>query len=287
MKNVLRRAITRQSFLSEHALSSLLYGLGKLGRQWNDLHPHVKSSLKEAIVVCHISEKCTPLGVVNSLYGLALMNAEWSSLSSSVRMALIDEITIVLPHMTDNQLTTMLWSISKLSVTWKDLPHKTQSAILLQTDRVLSGSSNFDIDHRKVVNMNSHHIGSLIYSIGKLGVTKKALPSHMQESIINSLLRIGIQTDAEMMMTSSSPHSSSSDNTIHPNAYAHAHSQHDFSLNEKLSQDLSMSLMGLSRMGFSWNQLPNKTINKLKDLLLKLIEEMNHKQLSTTIFSLG
>ena len=269
MKNVLRRAITRQSFLSEHALSSLLYGLGKLGRQWNDLHPHVKSSLKEAIVVCHISEKCTPLGVVNSLYGLALMNAEWSSLSSSVRMALIDEITIVLPSMTDNQLTTILWSVSKLSVAWKDLPDKTQSAILMQA-------------YRKLVNMNSHHIGSLIYSMGKLGITKNALPSYMQESIVNSLLRIGIQTDAEMAM-SSSTHFHSSDNSMHPNA----HTQHDLSLNEKLSQDLSMALMGLSRMGFSWNQLPNKTISKFKDLLSKLIEEMNHKQLSTTIFSLG
>jgi len=164
-----------------------------------------------------------------------------------------------------------------LNVGWKDLPDKTQSAILMQA-------------YRKMINMNSHHIGSLIYSIGKLGITKDALPSYMQEAIVNSLLRIGIHTDAEMAMASSTyshshshSNSHSSDNLMHPNV----HTQHDLSMNEKLSQDLSMALMGLSRMGFSWNQLPNKTISKFKDLLSKLIEEMNHKQLSTTIFSLG
>lgn len=65
----LRKAIVRQSELSEHALSNLLYGLGKLERPWNELHPEVRHALKAAIVVCHLKNTCTALGVANSLFG--------------------------------------------------------------------------------------------------------------------------------------------------------------------------------------------------------------------------
>ena len=85
---ILLQAIARQSHLGEHALSSLLYGLAKLDRRWEDLHPIVQRALKEAIVVCHIGAKCTPRGVANSLYGLATMECRWADLSSSVRLAL-------------------------------------------------------------------------------------------------------------------------------------------------------------------------------------------------------
>merc|ERR1711871_1901230 len=95
LKEQLRRSIYKQVQLGEHALSSLLYGLGKMGRHFDDLHPQVLSTLKEAIVVCHIWDKCTTQGVTNSLYGLALMSARWDGLSSSVRMALMKEIKAV------------------------------------------------------------------------------------------------------------------------------------------------------------------------------------------------
>ena len=68
-KDSIRRAIARQSNIGEHALSSLLYGLGKLSRKWEDLQPDVRLALKTSIVVCHINNKCTPQGVANSLYG--------------------------------------------------------------------------------------------------------------------------------------------------------------------------------------------------------------------------
>jgi hypothetical protein len=79
-KDILRRAIFKQSRLGEHSLSSLLYGLAKLNRKWIDLHPQVRKVLKEAIVVCHIRDSCTPIGVSNSLYGLAEMEAKWNGI---------------------------------------------------------------------------------------------------------------------------------------------------------------------------------------------------------------
>ena len=75
LKFSIRRAIARQSHLGEHALSSLLYGLGKLSRRWDDLHPDVRQALKAAIVVCHIDGHLTPLGVTNSLCGKYSMSA--------------------------------------------------------------------------------------------------------------------------------------------------------------------------------------------------------------------
>jgi hypothetical protein len=69
VKTSLRQAISQQAHIGEHALSSLLYGLGKLSRKWDDLHPSVRQTLKEAIVVCHLNDRCTPQGVANSLYG--------------------------------------------------------------------------------------------------------------------------------------------------------------------------------------------------------------------------
>jgi hypothetical protein len=65
----LRKAISRQSQLGEHALSSLLYGLGKLQRTWDDLHMEVRQTFKAAIVLCHIDGQVTTQGVVRSVYG--------------------------------------------------------------------------------------------------------------------------------------------------------------------------------------------------------------------------
>jgi hypothetical protein len=46
-----------------------LYALGKLSLKWEGLNQAVRQALKEAIVVCHLNDKCTPQGVSNSLYG--------------------------------------------------------------------------------------------------------------------------------------------------------------------------------------------------------------------------
>jgi len=69
VRQALRRAIVRQSEIGEQALSNLLYGLGKLACKWMDLHSDVRYALKAAIVVCHLRDKCTALGVANSLFG--------------------------------------------------------------------------------------------------------------------------------------------------------------------------------------------------------------------------
>jgi hypothetical protein len=59
LQNALRRAIIRQPDLGEHALSNLLYGLGKLDREWEQLHPEVRQVLKAGIVMCHLRDRCT------------------------------------------------------------------------------------------------------------------------------------------------------------------------------------------------------------------------------------
>ena len=92
-----------------------------MGSHIDELHPQVLSTLKEAIVVCHIGDKCTAQGVTNSMYGLALMSARWDTLSSSVRMALMNEITSVAPSLDETQLANILWSLGRLKATWSDL----------------------------------------------------------------------------------------------------------------------------------------------------------------------
>ena len=94
---MLSRRICEQNYIGEHALSSLLTGFGKLNMTFSDLDPGVQAALKEAIVVCHLGDKCTPQGVANSLYGLAKLSTKWSDLSSSVRMSLSNEIIAVAP----------------------------------------------------------------------------------------------------------------------------------------------------------------------------------------------
>lgn len=83
-RNVLCGAIYRQDHLGEHALSSLLYGLAKLNRKWENLHPQVRKVLKEAIVVCHIRDTFTPIGVSNLLYGLAYMDGYWDGIYCNI-----------------------------------------------------------------------------------------------------------------------------------------------------------------------------------------------------------
>jgi len=50
----------RQARLGEAALAALLVGLGGMDRRWGDLHPDVRQTLTEGLVVSHVHARCTP-----------------------------------------------------------------------------------------------------------------------------------------------------------------------------------------------------------------------------------
>jgi hypothetical protein len=69
VKKNIRNSIATQNFFDEHALSSLLFGLGKMSRKWSELQVEVRQTLKQALVVVHLHQKCSSIGVCNSLHG--------------------------------------------------------------------------------------------------------------------------------------------------------------------------------------------------------------------------
>ena len=143
-----------------------------MGRHIDDLHPQVLSTLKEAIVVCHIGDKCSAKGVTNSMYGLALMSARWSKLSSSVRMALMNEIKSVASSLDETQLSNILWALGQLKASWLDLGC---------SEALLS------VLPRRLRHMNEQHITTVVYSLGMLGVEWEKLPRGVSEGILNGL----------------------------------------------------------------------------------------------------
>jgi len=310
-KDSIRRAIARQSNIGEHALSSLLYGLGKLSRKWEDLQPDVRLALKTSIVVCHINNKCTPQGVANSLYGMSQMQTVWANLSSSVRMALFKEVFKSVKSTSETQLSTMIASLGKMGVQWHQIPLNLQNELLMEME---SKSSN----------MNEQHLSNVLFALGSMGLKWETLPRALKVSLMAGLYRVNFDRDDNMkkkgkyVRTPSShrkwcsrrhlfqetqtvlfsrdgltlkdevptdiffPYIDSSKATDIKNA-SHKENEHD----RMNAQGLSMSIVGLSKLGATWVTIPEHFVTVLENSLLRLVSKMNLAQLSNTLSAMS
>lgn len=173
----IRNGICSQVCIREHALSSLLFGLSRLGRKWNTLHLAVKKVLKEAIVVHHISDLSSARGVTSSLLGLASMDARWSELSSSVRLAILKEALRVTGELSGSQLVSITHSLSEMGVRWDHLKEELKQA-LLATLKL------------KVPLMSRHQLAQLLLSLGRMGKRWEDFSMEMQTEFLSSLTRL-------------------------------------------------------------------------------------------------
>ena len=176
-KAALRLAICAQSSYGEHALSSMLYGFGKVGKVWSSLHPDVRQTLKTALVTSHVHQVWTAQGVANSLHGLASMQASWSDMSSSVRMALTEDVTKVAPLASETQLATILHSLAKLGLRWNSLTEE------LSLKLFASVANKLNL-------MNKQHLAAVVFSFGTMGLQWQQLSYDLQQQIITALLRV-------------------------------------------------------------------------------------------------
>lgn len=316
VKVALKKATARQAHIGEHALSSLLYGLGKLGRTWMGLYPDVRQTLKEAIVVCHLNDRCTPQGVANSLHGLAQMHADWGVLSSSVRLALFAEVSKAVPLGTETQLSNIVGSLGKMGLHWEALPDQVKS-------RIISALIS------KTVNFNEWHLSTVLFSLGSMGLNWKSLPSALQSAFINALHRVNA---ARYQLVNPGPGSEPSNKKyssvaailegdtnskfMSPVTVDHeellpiieyiirkgkpeaSSSRHGVSRGSKISterekelqmnaQGVSMTIVGLSRLAATYSQLSDTLVASLSLSLKGACPSMNCAQVAATISGLS
>lgn len=254
-KAALRTAILRQARLGEHALSNLLYGLGKM-TTWKSLHPDIRHSLKQAVVVCHLTERYTPQGVANSLYGLSEMQAGWKDLSTSVRLALAKDAHKVLESTSANQLAEILRSFAKMGVNWRaDLSADFQADILLRLESLLQASVAGEV-------INEHHLSTILYALGTTGVGWNTLSPTLHKLIEDAVHKFTLAKDY------SSPQESSP-------------------LVGVGTQGLSMIVVGLSRMKADWSRMSPRLSGALKRGIRKLHSLMNASQLAALTSALA
>ena len=312
VKVALKRATARQAHIGEHALSSLLYGLGKLGRTWMGLYPDVRQTLKEAIVVCHLNDRCTPLGVANSLHGLAQMHARWGVLSSSVRLALFAEVNKAVPLATETQLCNIVGSLGKMGLQWEALPDQVKG-------RIISALSS------KAETFNAWHLSTVLFSLGSMGLNWKSLPSTVQSAFVKALHRINAASfkivnpdtssksysavaailKGEKKTTSTSNLAVEYDELLPVIEYIvrkgkpEARSdRHSVSRGPKISmerekelqmnaQSICMTIVGLSRLAVTYSQLSDPLVASLSLSLKGASPSMNCAQVAATISGLS
>eukprot|EP01039_Chlorochromonas_danica_P003366 gene3367-3691_t len=272
----LRQAIARQTTLSEHALSNLLYGLGKLGRPWDDLHPDVRHVLKAALVVGHVRNNCTSLGVTNSLYGLAHMQTNWQNLSSSVRLALMKDVQRTVGDATDSQFSSMLSSFSKLGVSWVSLPADLQLTLVDEVKKRLDRMSEF-------------HLSNVLFALGGMGLNWVDLRKPLRDKVVDALLRLTSTEDLVGALAFPKP---SVDSTPSHSSFPAFTFSRDLSIPSILgqglrAQGLSMVLLGLSKMNVIWVLLPMTLQSSLLAIFLLQLPEMSSGQIAHSIYALG
>jgi hypothetical protein len=309
VRKSLKSATARQSHIGEHALSSLLYGLGKLSRTWCGLAYEVRQTLKEAIVLCHLNDRCTPQGVANSLHGLAQMQATWAVLSSSVRLALFAEVTKAVPLATETQLSNIVGSLGKMGLQWEALPDQLNC-------RVVAALTT------KAETFNEWHLSTLLFSLGSMGLSWKNLPTTLRNAFISALLRVNAvdQSNGREKLSNGNdqkgqkswkpksvdledydelltvvdyiirkedeniPKRISSDDEAKGKAKATAEQEKALQLN---AQGVSMTIVGMSRLAASYGLLPDAVVQSLSKSLQKACPSMNCAQIAASISGLS
>lgn len=309
VRTSLKSATARQSHIGEHALSSLLYGLGKLSRTWHGLAYEVRQTLKEAIVLCHLNDRCTPQGVANSLHGLAQMQATWAVLSSSVRLALFAEVTKAVPLATETQLSNIVGSLGKMGLQWEALPDQLNC-------RVVAALTT------KAETFNEWHLSTLLFSLGSMGLSWKNLPTSLRTAFISALLRVNAADqssgrqkvlngndqkgqkswkpksvdleDYDELLTvvdyiirkedENIPKRISSDDEAKSKAKATAEQEKALQLN---AQGVSMTIVGMSRLAATYGLLPDSLVQSLSNSLQKACPSMNCAQIAASVSGLS
>ena len=309
VRSALKSATARQSHIGEHALSSLLYGLGKLSRTWAGLAYEVRQTLKEAIVLCHLNDRCTPQGVANSLHGLAQMQATWAVLSSSVRLALFAEVTKAVPMATETQLSNIVVSLGKMGLQWEALPDQLSCIVVTALTT-------------KAETFNEWHLSTLLFSLGSMGLSWKNLPTSLRNAFISALLRVnavedqrvgreklssdqdqkgqrswkpksvGLEDYDELLTVvdyiirkeENVPKRTRINDEANSKAKATAEQEKALQLN---AQGVSMTIVGMSRLAASYALLPDSVIRSLSQALQKACPSMNCAQIAASVSGLS
>jgi hypothetical protein len=249
-----------------------------MDRKWNDLNPVVRNTLKEAIVVCHLNDRCTPQGVTNSLHGMAQMEAEWTSFSSSVRLALLKEVFKAVPLATVHQTTSIILSLSKLGCKWDDIPVDLRQEL---TKQVIKFSGT----------MNEQNLSNTMFALGSMGIQWITMESNMKSALIASLSRTTVDTlqrinpkDKKNKGKKGKETSLVSSHPLLEVDFAKTTANRAF---EMKAQGISMVIVGLGRLGATWASIPQKLAHTLEKFVAKYAGEMNASQLASTIGGLG
>lgn len=212
------------------------------------------------------------------------MRTKWSALSSSVRLALLTEVSNVLPKCSPTQLINILTGLSRMSIgDWKILP--------------LSVANELEVNLLRIIpQMNDQHFSSLCFALASFGMTwnSKQLPVFILKAI-KSRLETLLSSSMSLLGFSTLLHSLARLEIRAFDFNVAVCNMIDSSLQKFLSQekltvaDVSMIVSSLGRLGWRWESLPNLVS---KQLLLKLffstsLVKTTTKDMSLVIHGLG
>lgn len=260
----LRKAIAKQTEIGEHALSNLMYGLGKLARRWSELHPSVRQTLTAALIVCHERKQYSSAGIANTMYGLAHMKVDWNLLPTSLRLAMISDVSKVVSQASEVQFTAILGSLGKCSVDWEaHLSDGVRRKLLSEL-------------YRRLPVMSGQQIATVTHALGTMGVVYTSLSREIKQR-----LNSAVKAYCEEVIESSKRASIST--TVESNS----NSGRDPSFQAVNPQSMSMLLVGLDRIEASWSFLAEDTVVQLLEAIRVSIPSMNAAQLSNTLFGMS
>jgi hypothetical protein len=161
---ILRREIYQQMVKvsnewNDQGVGNSLWGLQKMGLQWNSLPVTVQSTISRAL--CRVCFKMTPQAVGNILYSLGKLGAKSEDLSYRMNVAIELAVRKSSIHMRKRDVMQVIQGMALMDFRWDEITQETQqllaSAVFKQASNWSGGGPIYAIE-----------ISTLFYSLSKM-----------------------------------------------------------------------------------------------------------------------
>jgi hypothetical protein len=294
-------------------VSNSLYGLAHMHAEWGALSTSVQGAL--LLEVGKSLPTVSESQLSSMLSSLAKLGAKWEMIPPPTQLHLFTTLSELIPSMSEQHISNILFALGSMGLAWYELPSTLTRALTHGLLRVNAGrgrshtiraTTDFEPDAPTRTAIESiTYLGNKANKARRSKYLSLTPPTHTpksapmlsmhtprsphtptQRSAVSELLSEYDSEEFELFEGNKNSNRNSDRNSDREPTGT-TYTPTPVGPKKLNAQGLSMSIMGLSRLGAVWAMLPSSLVSMLESSLLALLPQMNSVQISSTLAGLG
>jgi hypothetical protein len=262
--------------MDEKCTSDTFYALGLLGAKWNKMSLPLKTSIATALSK-HIS-KINAFSLSSTLWAFAKMGLKWNELPIELQRSIPTRLLNQNKDMSPQQSSKSLWALGTMGVSFRSLPEGFLDLLIDNVNKIKRSKMGFAVPASQTLT-----------GVAKMGVSWSDASVRMKSSLWEQVMRVsqstndkGIANAIWALGTIGAPME------VQPVAVRDAMFDGTLRVIDECTAWALVSIFwGLSKMGFTWMDLPPLLQQAMLTNVHRVEADMNYLDSGILLFSLG